>query len=99
MGCRAEVHLEADRAAATKDAQELCRYQISQQLSRSIQRVAVVAGLEAYPSWSAYAAAFTLRGGVLEACASGASHAWSLCRAVLCCQPAGLCLVKVHLLW
>lgn len=66
-----ELHLEADRATAAKDALELCLYQVSHQVAKAIQKVVVVAGPEAYPSWPAYAAAFAERGGVIEACASG----------------------------
>ena len=50
---------------------ELCEYQVSQQLAKGIQKVAVVAGPEAYATWPAYVAAFMSRGGVIEACASG----------------------------
>jgi hypothetical protein len=69
--CRAEEHLEADQAAAAKDALDLCLFQVTHHLAKAIQRVVVVAGPEAYPSWSDFAAAFAERGGVIEACASG----------------------------
>jgi len=69
--CHAEVHLEPDQAAAAKDALDLCLYQVTHHLSKAIQKVVVVAGPEAYPSWSDFAAAFAERGGVIEACASG----------------------------
>ncbi|DBA72938.1 TPA: hypothetical protein ACH3X2_009891 [Trebouxia sp. C0005] len=66
-----EVHLEPDQAAAAKDALDLCLYQVTHHLARAIQKVVVVAGPEAYPCWSDFAAAFAERGGVIEACAAG----------------------------
>ncbi|DBA85977.1 TPA: hypothetical protein ACH3X1_005515 [Trebouxia sp. C0004] len=66
-----EVYLEPNQAAAAKDALDLCIYQVTQHLAKAIQKVVVVAGPEAYPSWSDFAAGFTKRGGVIEACASG----------------------------
>ena len=71
--CCAEESEAPEDAAAARDALELCTYQVSQQLMKAIHKVAVVAGPEAYGSWPVYAAAFTTRGGVIEACASGAS--------------------------
>ena len=65
--------MEADRATAVKAALDLCLYQISHQLAKAVQKVVVVAGPEAYPTWTHYVAAFSERGGVIEACASGAS--------------------------
>ncbi len=82
------MHLEADRAAAARDALDLCLYQISQQLTKTLHKVIVVAGPEAYLSWAAYAAAFVERGGVVEACASGmAADCFEISKscAVLCC--------------
>ena len=69
----AEVHEGPEQTAAARDALELCIYQVSQQLVKAIHKVAVVAAPEAFASWPAYAAAFTMRGGVIEACASGAT--------------------------
>ena len=71
--CCAEEGEGPEDAAAARDALELCTYQVSQQLMKAIHKVAVVAGPEAFGSWPVYASAFTMRGGVIEACASGAS--------------------------
>ena len=65
------MYAEADRAGASQEAASLCQYQIGHHLAKSMQRVVVIAGTEAYFSWSAYVAAFTERGGMIEACASG----------------------------
>lgn len=69
----AEVGGDPEQATAAREALELCTYQVSQQLVKAIHKVAVVAGPEAFASWPAYAAAFTTRGGVIEACASGST--------------------------
>lgn len=69
----AEVGGDPEQASAAREALELCTYQVSQQLVKAIHKVAVVAGPEAFASWPAYAAAFTARGGVIEACASGST--------------------------
>ena len=68
------------QTAAARDALELCTYQVCQQLVRAVHKVVVVAAPEVFASWPVYAAAFTMRGGVIEACASGATV----------CHPAGL---------
>jgi len=82
----AEVHLEADQAAAGKDALDLCLYQVTHHLAKAIQKVVVVAGPEAYPSWSDFAAAFAERGGVIEACASGIHMpAHCFAQGTICC--------------
>ena len=65
------MHDNPEQASAARDALELCMYQVSQQLMKGIHKVAVVAGPEAFPCWPAYALAFAMRGGVIEACASG----------------------------
>jgi len=84
--CRAEEHLEADQAAAAKDALDLCLYQVTHHLAKAIQKVVVVAGPEAYPSWSDFAAAFAERGGVIEACASGIHMpAHCFAQGTICC--------------
>ena len=82
--CRAEVHLEPDQAAAAKDALDLCLYQVTHHLARAIQKVVVVAGPEAYPCWSDFAAAFAERGGVIEACAAG-MPAVRIAEGTICC--------------
>lgn len=61
------------QTAAARDALELCTYQVCQQLVKAVHKVVVVAAPEVFASWPAYAAAFTMRGGVIEACASGAT--------------------------
>lgn len=40
-------------------------------LAKSLHRIIIIAGSEAYPSWPIYAAALAERGGVIEACAAG----------------------------
>ena len=57
------MYAEADRAAADQEAAALCQYQVSHHLAKAIQRIVVIAGTEAYFSWSAYVAAYTERGG------------------------------------
>ena len=69
----AEVDAGPEQIAAAKDALELCTYQVCQQLVKAVHKVAVVAAPEVFASWPAYAAAFTMRGGVIEACATGAT--------------------------
>lgn len=71
MAWCAEVGEDPEQVTVARDALELCIYQVSQQLMKAIHKVAVVAGPEVFVSWPAYAAAFSLRGGVIEACASG----------------------------
>ena len=100
----AEEGADPDQARLSRDAMELCEYQVSQQLAKGIQKVAVVAGPEAYPSWPAYVTAFMSRGGIIEACASGETQmpfkqaltacaaAASLLLLLLCC-PALQCAV------
>ena len=88
--CRAEEHLEADQAAAAKDALDLCLYQVTHHLAKAIQKVVVVAGQEAYPSWSRFAAAFAERGGVIEACASG-MPADRFAEGTICCALLYFC--------
>jgi len=92
----AEVHLEADQAAAGKDALDLCLYQVTHHLAKAIQKVVVVAGPEAYPSWSDFAAAFAERGGVIEACASG-MPADCFAKGTICCAVLQLCSISLLL--
>lgn len=65
------IESDQDRAVAIRDATELAQYQVVQHLSKTLHRVMVIAGPEAYPSWPIYAAALAERGGVIEACAAG----------------------------
>ena len=93
------MYAEADRAAAAQEAASLCQYQLGHHLAKSMQRVVVIAGSEAYFSWSAYVAAFMERGGVIEACASGMFPVCMLtkrCTSQLLLSPAHQASLRRH---
>ena len=96
----AEVDKGPEQTAAARDALELCTYQVSQQLVKAIHKVVVVAAPEAFASWPMYAAAFTMRGGVIEACASGATatllNYWGRCGFAVMDPPMLGCAVSYY---
>ena len=89
-----EIESEQDRAVAIRDATELCQYQVAQHLSKTLHRVIIIAGPEAYPSWPIYAAALAERGGVIEACAAGVIG--SPCANLFIDPTGGVRLISTH---